>query len=204
MNRTTRTVVKIFLIAAATVLCIAAAYYLGANVTGHKLATASDNMNYSRWLEKYFALTRAAGLLNGLCALGWFLTARFFFHGRRGVGRGQENFLGGVNGSVFGDKFGRRAFLRTASRNKTQRNNFRSVRNNLHGLGLLAVYNFHDAARLQVHAAGRTTDFKKIRQSRLKISWSDFHAENFFIDNRRNNFGDIIFLRTDDGKKFHH
>ncbi|MBR6888112.1 MAG: hypothetical protein IKN16_06665 [Selenomonadaceae bacterium] len=79
MNRTTRTAVKIFIIAAATVACIALAYYLGANVTGHKLATASDNMNYSRWLEKYFALTRAAGLANGLCALGWFLAARFFF-----------------------------------------------------------------------------------------------------------------------------
>ena len=92
MNRTTRTVVKIFLIAAATVLCIAAAYYLGANVTGHKLATASDNMNYSRWLEKYFALTRAAGLLNGLCALGWFLTARFFFTVDEASGAGKRIF----------------------------------------------------------------------------------------------------------------
>ena len=47
MNRTTRTIIKIFLIAAATVACIAAAYYLGSLITGHKLATASDNMNYS-------------------------------------------------------------------------------------------------------------------------------------------------------------
>ena len=77
MNRTTRTIVKLILIAAATVLCMAAAYYLGSNVTGHALASASDNMNYSRWLEKYFALTRATGLLNGLCALSWFLSARF-------------------------------------------------------------------------------------------------------------------------------
>ena len=79
MTRTTRTIVKIFLIAAATILCTAAAYYLCSNVTGHVLATASDNMNYSRWLEKFFDLTRATGLLNGLCALSWFLAARFFF-----------------------------------------------------------------------------------------------------------------------------
>lgn len=79
MTRTTRTVVKIFIIAAVTVACIAPAYYLGSNVTGHILATASDNMNYSRWLEKYFVLTRTTGLLNGLCALSWFLAARFFF-----------------------------------------------------------------------------------------------------------------------------
>ena len=79
MNRTTRTIIKIFFIAAVTVTCIAAAYYLGSLITGHKLATASDNMNYSRWLEKYFALTRAAGLLNGLCALTWFIAARFMF-----------------------------------------------------------------------------------------------------------------------------
>lgn len=79
MTRTTRTIIKIFFIVAATVACIAAAYYLGSLITGHKLATASDNMNYSRWLEKYFALTRAAGLLNGLCALAWFIAARFMF-----------------------------------------------------------------------------------------------------------------------------
>lgn len=79
MNRTTRTVVKIILIAAATILCVAAAYYAGSNATGHSLASASDNMNYSRWLEKYFALTRATGVANGLCALSWFLAARFLF-----------------------------------------------------------------------------------------------------------------------------
>lgn len=79
MNRTTRTIVKIFLIVAGTAACLAAAYYLGSNVTGHALATASENMNYSRWLEKYFALTRATGLANGLCALIWFLAARFLF-----------------------------------------------------------------------------------------------------------------------------
>ena len=79
MTRTTRTIIKIFLIAAVTVACIAPAYYLGSNLAGHALATASDNMNYSRWLEKYFVLTRATGLLNGVCALIWFISARFFF-----------------------------------------------------------------------------------------------------------------------------
>ena len=92
MNRTTRTVVKIFLIAATTLICAAAAYYLGANVTGHALATASDNMNYSRWLEKYFVLTRATGLANGLCALSWFLAARFFLEVDEIPGAGKRIF----------------------------------------------------------------------------------------------------------------
>ena len=92
MNRTTRTIVKIFLIAAVTVGCTAAAYYLGSNVAGHALATASDNMNYSRWLEKYFVLTRAAGLSNGLCALIWFLSARFFLEVDEAEGVGKRIF----------------------------------------------------------------------------------------------------------------
>lgn len=92
MNRTTRTIVKIFLIAAITVGSIAATYYLGSNVTGHALATASDNMNYSRWLEKFFTLTRATGLLNGLCALGWFIAARFFFTVDEAPGAGKRIF----------------------------------------------------------------------------------------------------------------
>ena len=92
MNRTTRTVVKIFLIVATTLICAAAAYYLGANVTGHALATASDNMNYSRWLEKYFALTRATGLANGVCALSWFLAARFFLEVDEATSAGKRLF----------------------------------------------------------------------------------------------------------------
>ncbi len=92
MNRTTRTIIKIFLIAAASVACVALAYYLGSNIAGHKLATASDNMDYSRWLEKYFSLTRAAGLANGLCALGWFLSARFFFTVDEAAGSGKRIF----------------------------------------------------------------------------------------------------------------
>ncbi len=90
MNRTTRTIVKLILIAAATVLCMAAAYYAGSNATGHALASASDNMNYSRWLEKYFALTRATGLANGLCALSWFLAARFFLEVDDTLGAGKR------------------------------------------------------------------------------------------------------------------
>lgn len=92
MNRKTRTVIKIFLIAAVTVACVALAYYLGSNIAGHKLATASDNMDYSRWLEKYFSLTRATGLANGLCALSWFLAARFFFEVDEAAGAGKRIF----------------------------------------------------------------------------------------------------------------
>ena len=92
MNRTTRTVVKIFLIAAATIACVAASYYLGSLITGHALATDSGNMIYSRWQEKFFALTRATGLLNGLCALTWFLAARFFFTIDEAPGAGKRIF----------------------------------------------------------------------------------------------------------------
>ena len=92
MNRTTRTVVKIFLIAAVTFACIALGYYVGSFATGHALATASDNMIYSRWQEKFFVLTRTTGLLNGLCALGWFLAARFFFAVDEVPGAGKRIF----------------------------------------------------------------------------------------------------------------
>ncbi len=90
MNRTARTVIKIILILAVTIACTAAVYYLGSNVTGHALATASDNMNYSRWQEKYFTLTRATGLINGLCALSWFLAARFLFKVDEAAGAGKR------------------------------------------------------------------------------------------------------------------
>ena len=96
MNRTTRTVVKIFIIAATAAACTAAAYYAGSNATGHALATASDNMNYSRWLEKYFELTRATGLANGLCALSWFLAARFFFEVDEAAGAGKRIIWAGL------------------------------------------------------------------------------------------------------------
>lgn len=92
MNRKTRTVIKIFLIAAVTILCTAAAYYIGSNVTGHALATASDNMNYSRWQEKFFTLTRTTALINGLCALSWFLVARFLFRIDEAAGAGKRLF----------------------------------------------------------------------------------------------------------------
>jgi len=90
MNRTTRTVIKLFLIAATTIFCTAAAYYICSNLTGHSLATASENMNYSRWLEKFFALTRATGLLNGICALIWFISARFLFKIDEAAGAGKR------------------------------------------------------------------------------------------------------------------
>ena len=90
MNRKTRTVIKISLIAAVTILCTAAAYYICSNLTGHSLATASENMNYSRWLEKFFVLTQATGLLNGICALIWFISARFLFKIDEAAGAGKR------------------------------------------------------------------------------------------------------------------
>ena len=92
MNRTARTIIKLILIAAITIFCTAAAYYLCSNLTGHSLATASENMNYSRWLEKFFVLTRATGLLNGICALIWFISARFLFKIDETPGAGKRIF----------------------------------------------------------------------------------------------------------------
>ena len=92
MNRTARTIIKLILIVATTIFCTAAAYYLCSNITGHSLATASENMNYSRWLEKFFVLTRATGLLNGICALIWFLSARFLFKIDEASGAGKRIF----------------------------------------------------------------------------------------------------------------
>ena len=131
MNRTTRTVIKIFLIAAATVACVAAAYYLGSNIAGHKLATASDNMDYSRWLEKYFSLTRAAGLANGLCALGWFLAARFFFTIDEAAGAGKRIFWAALLMASLATSLGVAHFYAPILGIK---------------LNLLAVDDFHDAA----------------------------------------------------------
>lgn len=96
MNRTTRTVIKIFFIAAAAVGCIAAAYYSGSLIAGHALASASDNMNYSTWQEKFFTLTRATGLLNGLCAMIWFAAARFFFSVDEVPGAGKRIFWSAI------------------------------------------------------------------------------------------------------------
>lgn len=92
MNRTARTVLKLFLIAITAIFCTAAAYYICSNLTGHSLATASENMNYSRWQEKFFVLTRATGLLNGICALIWFISARFLFKIDETPGAGKRNF----------------------------------------------------------------------------------------------------------------
>lgn len=96
MNRTTRTVIKIFVIAAAAVAAVAAVYWLGSLITGHALATASDNMNYSRWQEKFFTLTRTTGLLNGICALVWFFAARFVFTVDEVPGAGKRIFWTGL------------------------------------------------------------------------------------------------------------
>ena len=92
MNRTARTIIKLILIVATTIFCTAAAYYLCLNITGHSLATASENMNYSRWLEKFFALTRTTGLINGICALIWFISARFLFKIDEASGAGKRIF----------------------------------------------------------------------------------------------------------------
>lgn len=92
MNRTARTVLKLFLIAITAIFCTAAAYYICSNLTGHSLATASENMNYSRWQEKFFVLTRATGLLNGICALIWFISARFLFKIDETPGAGKRIF----------------------------------------------------------------------------------------------------------------
>lgn len=79
MNRNTRTAAKIAGIIVATVLCSVLAYYVSSAVTGPQLANATNNMNYSRWQEKFFSLTAAVGGLTGFCSLFWFILARWAF-----------------------------------------------------------------------------------------------------------------------------
>lgn len=79
MNRNTRTIAKIGGIIVCTVILSALAYYISSVVSGHQLATLSNNMTYSRWQDKFFSLTILTGGLTGICSLIWFILARFVF-----------------------------------------------------------------------------------------------------------------------------
>ena len=89
MNRNTRTISKLAGIIFATAICSLLAYYLSSIIAGHSLATLSNNMSYTRWQEKFFSLTIAAGGLTGVCSLLWFILARWLFkiNNPLGVGR---------------------------------------------------------------------------------------------------------------------
>lgn len=90
MNRNTRTIAKLAGIIFATLICSLLAYYVSSFAVGHNLATLSNNMSYSRWQEKFFTLTVAAGGLTGLCSLTWFILTRFVFKINSALGTGRR------------------------------------------------------------------------------------------------------------------
>lgn len=90
MNRNTRTISKLAGIIFATLICSLLAYYVSSFAVGHNLATLSNNMSYSRWQEKFFTLTVAAGSLTGVCSLFWFILARFVFKISSALGTGRR------------------------------------------------------------------------------------------------------------------
>ena len=90
MNRSTRTAAKIAGIIVATVICSALAYFVSSAVTGHSLANATNNMEYSRWQDKFLSLTMAVGGLTGVCSLLWFILARWAFKINTAMGTGRR------------------------------------------------------------------------------------------------------------------
>ena len=89
MNRNVRTAVNIAIIIAGTIICGALAYFITSALVGHHLATASNNMNYTRWQEKFSTIVIFTGGLTGICSLIWFGLARgvFKIDSASGVGR---------------------------------------------------------------------------------------------------------------------
>ena len=117
----------------------------------HRGAQAGDGVRQHELFAvagKIFFIDASNGLGERTLRVGLVFGGEIFFRGRRGGGRRQENFLGGTFNGVAGDKFGRRTFLRADSRNKAQRNNFRTLRDNFQRRGLLALNNFHDTTRV--------------------------------------------------------
>lgn len=90
MNRNVRTIVKIGIIVAGTVICGALAYFISSAAFGHSLATASQNMAYTKWQEKFSTLVIFTGAVTGLCSLAWFILSRWFFKITSSTGGGQR------------------------------------------------------------------------------------------------------------------
>ncbi len=89
MNRDLRTLAKLATIIAVTFSCVILTYFITSSITGHQLATASGNMAFSRWQEKFQSLTINAGILSFLCSLAWFVLTRWIFkiNSSRGIGK---------------------------------------------------------------------------------------------------------------------
>lgn len=79
MNRNVRTIAKIAIIAAGVIICGALAYFISTAAFGHQLATASQNMAYTKWQEKFSTLVIFTGAVTGICSLAWFILSRWFF-----------------------------------------------------------------------------------------------------------------------------
>lgn len=90
MDRNARTAAKIAAIIVATVIVTLLAYYICSALAGHQLATASNQMNYSQWQDKFFSLVIVTGAVTGICSLVWFILARWIFKINMAVGIGKR------------------------------------------------------------------------------------------------------------------
>ena len=90
MNRNVRTIVKIAIIVAGTILCGALAYFISSAAFGHQLATASNNMAYTNWQEKFSRLVIFTGAVTGICSLAWFILSRWVFEITSSTGGGRR------------------------------------------------------------------------------------------------------------------
>ena len=89
-NRKTATIIKFFAIIVATLICIAATYFLASNIFGGQLANASNGITLTAWKDKYLNVVLLTGALTGVCALVWFLLSSFVFKVQYATGGGQR------------------------------------------------------------------------------------------------------------------
>lgn len=90
MDRNARTAAKIAAIIVVTIIVTLLAYYICSALSGHQLATASNQMNYSQWQSKFFSIAAVTGAVTGICSLVWFILARWVFKINMAFGTGKR------------------------------------------------------------------------------------------------------------------
>ncbi len=90
MDRNARTAAKIVAIIVVTAIVTLLSYYICSALAGHQLATASNQMNYSQWQDKFFSIVTATGIVTGICSLVWFILARWVFKINMAIGVGKR------------------------------------------------------------------------------------------------------------------
>ena len=90
MDRKTLTAVKFLGIIAATLICIALAYFSVSNIFGGQLANLSNGITLPAWKEKYLTVVILTGALTGVCSLIWFILSTFVFKVEYSYGGGKR------------------------------------------------------------------------------------------------------------------